>query len=291
MLILNTIQMKSNIHFSTVIGILFLCVTSIGFSQVAINGPVDNSIGASLQVTSTDKGFLIPRIQLTGTNDNTSITPSPTIGLIVFNPGTAGSGGTQVNEGFYYYAGASFGWRRLMSEGFSLNYKQTNEVRALLDPDDTDNIYLPYIVDLPGLDTGNITVPFTGRYQFIIKGYMAAGDLQGPSGDGASQGSISLVQDIGNTGSFTLLKESYITSSSKDINGTFFENLARCATIVFNVDLVAGTTYRFKVQGREWLTNATDPGWFGKNTSGYAGANGVNDAQYGSMVITLVAQN
>lgn len=283
--------MKFNLRFFAIFGILLSCLTHVATGQVAINAPVDTSVGASLQITSTDKGFLIPRIQLTGTDDTTTITPSPTTGLIVFNPANAGSGATQVNEGFYYYGGVGFGWRRLMSEGFSLRYKQTNEVRALLDPDDTDNIWQPYVVDLPGLDTGDIMVPFTGTYQFIIKGYMAAGDLQGPSGDGASQGSISLVQEIGNTGTFNLLKETYITSSSKDVNGTFVENLAKSAVIVFNVDLVAGTLYQFKVQGREWLTNDTDPGWFGKNTSGYTGANSVNDAQYGSMMITLVAQN
>ena len=81
-----------------------------------------------------------------------------------------------------------------------------------------------------------------------------------------------------------------MTSSSKDIDGTNFYNLAQAATIVFNVDLDASNTYRFKIQGREWRANGVDRGWFGKDTSGYKGANTVDTAQRGSMTITLVKQ-
>ena len=79
---------------------------------------------------------------------------------------------------------------------------------------------------------------------------------------------------------------------------TFFpnyNNLAQAATIVYNVDLDAGNTYTFRVRGREWYkgnsNNSNTDSWFGKDTSGYGGANGVNDAQRGSMTITLVNQN
>ncbi|MDC8005720.1 hypothetical protein POV27_16800 [Aureisphaera galaxeae] len=256
---------------------LLLASTSIE-AQIGIN---TNSPDASsaLEVHATDKGFLMPRISLSGTNDLSTINPI-SAGIMVYNMNTA-TGPNSINPGFYYYDGSR--WRRLYNEGYNLNYVQTAQVRA--------STSYTTSVDLPGLDTGSITVPFTGTYQIVAKGYMTAGDrLGGASGDGATQGSIRLVQSTSG-GSFTSIKETYITSSSKDIDGTNFYNLGQAAFIVLNVDLVAGTTYRFKVQGREWRANGVDTGWFGRDTSGYSGASGVNTAQRGFMSLSLVEQH
>jgi hypothetical protein len=58
---------------------------------------------AMLEVKSTDKGMLIPRVALTGTNDNTTIT-SPAVSLLVYNTATAGD----VTPGFYYWNGTAW---------------------------------------------------------------------------------------------------------------------------------------------------------------------------------------
>lgn len=84
------------------------------FSQsagVAINtdGSAPHS-SAILDVNSTNKGFLIPRVNLTGLNDNSTIS-SAAIGLIVYNSATAGSSPNEVNPGIYYWTGSS--WTRL----------------------------------------------------------------------------------------------------------------------------------------------------------------------------------
>ncbi len=272
--------MKSIMFKATITSFLLLISGMAVHAQIGIN-TTSPSDGAILDVTSSDKGFLMPRVTLTGIDDVTTITPSATTGLMVYNTANAGSGSTKVTSGFYYWSGSA--WRRLYNEGYSLEYDQTAEVRA--DGNDRTS------VDLPGLDSGDLTIAFSGTYQIIAKGYMAAGDRQGgSSGDGATQGSIRLVMDTNSSGTFTALKETYITSSSKDIDGTDFYNLAQAATIVFNVDLDASNTYRFKIQGREWRANGVETGWFGKDTSGYTGANSVNTAQRGSMTITLVKQ-
>lgn len=272
--------MKSIMFKATISSFLLLISGMTVNAQIGINttSPAD---GAILDVTSSDKGFLMPRVTLTGSDDVTTITPSATTGLMVYNTTNAGSGSTKVTSGFYYWSGSV--WRRLYNEGYSLKYDQTAEVRASSSSSTS--------VDLPGLDSGDLTIPFSGTYQIFAKGYMAAGDrTDGDPGDGATQGSISLVMDTNSSGTFTTLKETYITTSSKDIDGTNFYNLAQAATIVFNVDLDASNTYRFKIQGREWNTSGTDTGWFGKDTSSYTGANSVNTAQRGSMTITLVKQ-
>lgn len=259
-------------------------------AQVGVNTGGTNATGAIFEVRSTDKGILIPRVALTGTNDNTTITPSATTGLFVYNTTAASSGSTRVEPGFYFYDGSV--WRRLFNEGYSLHYTQTAEIRATANP---CNCYSTNYVDLPGLNSGVLTVPFSGTYQIITKAYMAAGDNLMSNSDGATQGSISIWMDTNNSGTFTKVSEQYVTSSSKRINSVNYNYLAQAATIVYNVDLDANNTYTFKIRGREWYkgnnNNATTDSWFGKDTNGYNGASGVNDAQRGSMTITLVNQN
>ncbi len=271
-------------QFTLKAGSIFILFFLINFitvqAQMGINTSTPSN-GALLDITSSDKGFLMPRIALTGTDDVTTITPSATIGVMLYNTVTAGALPVQVTPGFYYWSGVQ--WRRLYNQGYTLLYDQTAEVAA--DPDPTK------YVDITGLDTGVINIPFSGTYQIIVTGYLAAGDVSGISGDGATQGSISLLMDTNASGSFTRVKETYITSSSKDIaGGTDFYNLSQAATIIYSVVLDVVNTYQFKVQGREWHPEGVLTGTFGKDTSSYVGAASVNDAQRGRMTISLVRQ-
>jgi len=277
-----------------ILNIAFVC----GFiqeatAQVGVNTGPSIATGAAFEIRSTDKGIMVPRVTLTGSDDNTTITPAPTTGLFVYNTTKAGSGSTLVEPGFYYFDGGE--WRRLFNEGYTLEYNQTAEVASVKN---TCNCYSTNFVDITGLDTGSmsyINVPFSGTYQIIVKAYMTAGDNIMTNSDGAVQGSISLWMDTEGGSGYTNVSEQYVTTASKRISGSNFNNLGQAATIVYNVDLEASIGYKFKVRGREWYqgnnNNSLDPGWFGKDTSGYNGANGVNDAQYGSMTITLVNQN
>lgn len=259
-------------------------------AQVGVNTGGSIETGATFEVRSTDKGILIPRITLTGSDDITTITPAPSTGLFVYNTTKAGSGSTMVEPGFYYYDGSA--WRRLFNEGYTLEYNQTAEVLGTKNP---CNCYSTNYVDVTGLNSGVLTLPFSGTYQIFVKAYMTAGDNLMGNSDGAAQGSISIWMDTNNSGTFTKVSEQYITTNSKRISGSNFNNLGQAGTIVYNVDLDANNTYTFKVRGREWYqgnsNNSNNVSWFGKDTSGYNGANGVNDAQYGAMTITLVNQN
>ncbi len=431
--------------------------TLISNAQVGVNTTTPEA-SSVFDITATDKGFLMTKIALTGTDDVTTITPAPSAGLLVYNTATGGSSGNAVSPGFYYFDGST--WRRFFTQGYTLEYEQTAAVTA-----STSNTTY---VTLPGLDTGEITVPFSGTYQIRVEGYYSAGDLISTSGDGAAQGSISLamgsrsagggsvgcsggistfpysesfessfglwtqdtgddndwIRDSGGTptsstgpstgsdGSWylyleasnnsneqsilnspcfdlsgeteasinfdyhmygssmgtldleisdddgaswsslwsqsgnqgnswysesidlsgyaggsvqlrfngvigggsrsdmaidnisvnntagppsppvdisTTIKEAYITTSSKRLGSTTVNNLAQSATIIYNIELEAGTIYRFAVRGREWLANNTGTGSFGRDTSGYSGS-GINDAQRGRMTISLIKQ-
>lgn len=85
--------------------VLFTVFMQISFAQsVGIND--DNSspdASAMLDVKSTSKGFLPPRIALTGTGDVTTIS-TPSNGLLIYNTATA----SDVTPGYYYYNSSSW---------------------------------------------------------------------------------------------------------------------------------------------------------------------------------------
>ncbi|WP_264550748.1 beta strand repeat-containing protein [Flavobacterium sp. N2038] len=69
-----------------------------GYSQVGIGTTMPNS-SAQLEVVATDKGVLIPRVQLTGSTDVRTIKNGNVSSLLVFNTATA----SDITPGYYYW--------------------------------------------------------------------------------------------------------------------------------------------------------------------------------------------
>lgn len=94
-----------------------LFATATTYAQVGIGTAAPNKT-AVLDLTSTSKGLLIPRVALTGINDTTTITNIATVGvngLMVYNTASAGTGTNAVGPGFYFWF--SGGWQRLVNAG------------------------------------------------------------------------------------------------------------------------------------------------------------------------------
>ncbi|MFN7014613.1 MAG: hypothetical protein ACK4ON_10135, partial [Bacteroidia bacterium] len=72
----------------------------------------DNS--AMLDIDASNKGLLIPRVALSGTNDVTTIS-SPATSLLVYNTATAGTPPNNVIPGYYYWNGTV--WVRVAIDG------------------------------------------------------------------------------------------------------------------------------------------------------------------------------
>ncbi|CAN1506285.1 hypothetical protein MCEGE10_00655 [Flavobacteriaceae bacterium] len=95
---------------NTVLALLLFPI--LFFAQVGIGTTTPNA-SAKLDVTSTNKGFLPPRVTLTGTADVTTIV-SPATGLFVYNTATAGTTPSNVTPGIYYYDGSK--WQRVINQ-------------------------------------------------------------------------------------------------------------------------------------------------------------------------------
>jgi len=94
--------MKNNLLY------LFLLINISVIAQVGVGTTTPQ---ATMDITSTNDGLLIPRIALSATNVATVLTP--TTSELVYNTATSAIGPNQVTPGFYYWDGTL--WIRLSS--------------------------------------------------------------------------------------------------------------------------------------------------------------------------------
>ncbi|MFI2741942.1 hypothetical protein ACG2LH_04320 [Zhouia sp. PK063] len=109
--------MKISLKTKFAIGICMLFVFHL-FAQVGINTTTPDP-GSILDIKSTSKGLLIPRISLTSTTNQSPVTTTDssalTDGILVYNIATT----SDVTPGFYYWKNTK--WNRLSSENVSDN--------------------------------------------------------------------------------------------------------------------------------------------------------------------------
>ena len=92
-------------------------------------GTTTPDASAKLDVSSTNKGFLPPRITLTALNSASPVT-SPATGLLIFNTATVGIIPNQVTPGYYYWDGVNSKWVRLEDKADNLgNHTATDNIR------------------------------------------------------------------------------------------------------------------------------------------------------------------
>ena len=102
-----------------------LFVVSVIKAQTGI-GTTTPEASAKLDISSTNKGFLPPRLTLISSTDNTTI-PNPAIGLLVFNTGN----NVGLVAGYYYWNGTS--WATIATatgSGVSASYARGSRTAA-----------------------------------------------------------------------------------------------------------------------------------------------------------------
>ena len=94
---------------ATLFFVIFYLIAYTSIAQTDI-GTTTPDPSAKLDLSSTNKGFLPPRVTLTGTTDITTIA-NPATALLVYNTGT----NTNISAGYYYWNGSA--WTKIGNNG------------------------------------------------------------------------------------------------------------------------------------------------------------------------------
>ncbi len=159
----------------------FLFSQSVGISTSSFT-PDASSI---LEIKATDKGMLIPRIALTGTDDVTTIpslatSPTTATGLLVYNTAS----GNGVTPGFYYWDGTLLKWCRFITGAAPA---QPGSITG--DPTACENTSKVYsIIDVNGATSYSWSVP-TG---WVITNGDGSISLTVTTGNSSQSGNVSV---------------------------------------------------------------------------------------------------
>ncbi|MDE3235648.1 MAG: hypothetical protein KGO81_06820 [Bacteroidota bacterium] len=155
--------MKKPISFLVVI-----FIAAAAYAQVGI-GTTTPDASAKLDVNSTNKGFLPPRVALTATNAAGPIT-SPATGLLVYNTATAGTTPNNVVPGYYYNSGspAQPSWSHLATVSVENTYKLASIGTALINnTSQTITTYQNYVAINNSAITVTVPAGYTNTQVFL----------------------------------------------------------------------------------------------------------------------------
>ena len=166
----------------------------VSHSQVGV-GTLSPANSAQLDITSANKGLLIPRISLTGTTIQNPVTGSVINSLLVYNTATV----NDVSPGFYYWQVNK--WVRIMAQSdpeilTSLSYDATNNQLIYLDEKGVSNVL--QLIGQVGPEGPQGPIGLTGPAG--PQGIPGNDGATGPAGPAGPQGPIGLTGDVGPQG-------------------------------------------------------------------------------------------
>jgi hypothetical protein len=143
----------------------FIFIAIVGFAQTGI-GTITPNASAKLDVYSTNKGFLPPRVTLTSATDGSTIA-SPAEGLLVYNLGSVG-----LQAGYYYWNGAN--WATIATTSSAGNGVTSSNLVKLY-----GEAYSTASGKIGNTNGYSFTVPVSGRYlfDFASSGYANSADF------------------------------------------------------------------------------------------------------------------
>lgn len=108
-------EINKKYKYSVLVVLFILSATSISAQNKALKlgtNPTMKHSSTILELEATNKGLLIPRIELSGILDVATIS-TPSNSLLVYNVKSAGASPNEVTPGFYYYSVADLKWIRV----------------------------------------------------------------------------------------------------------------------------------------------------------------------------------
>ena len=142
------------IDFKNIFFVVSLLIVQLGFAQTGICTTTPNA-SAKLDVFSTNKGFLPPRVTLTSATDASTIA-SQAEGLMVYNVGSVG-----LQAGYYYWNGSS--WATIATATSAGNGAASMDMVKLYSKAYSAATADSTIANATGY---KFTVPVSGRYLF-----------------------------------------------------------------------------------------------------------------------------
>lgn len=175
--------MKKNTMKTKLLFLTVMTVSSVSlFAQVGINTTTPDP-SSVLDIVSTNKGLLIPRVSLTGSTDVTTI-PNPANGLLVYNLVDAGGANAVKKDNFYKFNTTINKWQLMLDETslptmapavFRLDSDRTNFLNGT---GLGSSVVIPMVLvsnSITGLsyDTGTSTITFPAgiyKMEFVYEG-------------------------------------------------------------------------------------------------------------------------
>ena len=191
------------------------------YAQVGI-GTTSPSASAQLEVTSSSKGFLPPRIALLSATDVATIA-TPASGLLIYNTATAGTSPNAVVPGYYYFNGTK--WVAINSGGVAASLATGRTISTT-----GDVTYTSGALD----GTANVTGAATLANSGVTAGtYGSASAIPAITVD--AKGRITAVTTNAVSGGSSNKAYYYNTNNTVYINGVYQNgyNLATAAIIPF----------------------------------------------------------
>lgn len=144
--------MRNIKHKAKLFGLIFMMIGGNAFAQTGIGTTTPNA-SAKLDVYSTNKGFLPPRVTLTSVTDASTIA-SPAEGLLVYNLGSVG-----LQAGYYYWNSSN--WATIATATSAGNGVTAMDMVKLY-----SKAYSTAVGDIAETNGFSFTVPVSGRYLF-----------------------------------------------------------------------------------------------------------------------------
>lgn len=199
--------------------ILILFISSGLYAQTGIGTTTPNA-SAKLDVSSTNKGFLPPRISLIDAYDQTTI-PSPATGLLVYCKGDAG-----LAAGYYFWNGNA--WATIATAGGSGSVAAEFGTEVL-----AANVG---ITSSSAVDVLSFTIPTAGTWELIY--FLRAQGAPGFAGECA------------------IFDPAGMVVPNSEVIAAFGEN-ASTGTGIVRITTTGGGTYKLKAWASSGTFNAT----------------------------------
>lgn len=214
-------------HYKKQIALIIFLISSSLFAQIGVGTTAPK---AAMDITSTNQGFLMPRIALSATNVATLINPSGgalETGTMVFNIGST-SGTYAVYPGVYYWDGTN--WVSQTHRYFQKNFTQSSDLVLASSASTYTNV--------PGLVSQTFIAPYSGQYNMVFTGYLGAGTVDNDASKmGFVEGNFKFTVN-----GVDYRKYSHSTSFYNSNTSTNYLELFNESNINVNVFLTAGQT-------------------------------------------------